>query len=360
MERKSGVNCKHLRWAGAVGLLCGILITGDAGRAQSGGTVARSGHEESAVAELAAEVRNEGWIVYSAQSGAGDWDLFVMRPDGSDRRNITRTHDFSEAAGRFSPNGERLLYYRMPKAETLDNNKYGTHELVISKADGTEPVVFGEAFSWASWSPDGTQIACLSRQGIQFVDLATRGIVRKLDRKGIVEQLFWSPDGKWLVGTANGLGENWAIGRMDTVTGELNRVSDGNCFNCTPDWFPDSGRVVYSKGHPLTEGWAQLWMAEAGGEGKRMLYGEIGRHIYGGAISPDGHHVLFTRSREDLGKVDNSYTEMALIRLEDTPIVGGKSEVLHEQHPKAKSGPVLELSGGWEPHWTAAKLKFPE
>ncbi len=360
MEPRNGVNGKDLRWAGAVGLLCGILTAGDAGWAQSGAIGARSANKGSAVADLAEEVRDKGWVAYAAQSGAGDWDLFVMRPDGSDRRNLTRTPDFSEAAGRFSPDGERLLYYRMPKAETLDNNKYGTHELVISNADGTSPVVFGKAFSWASWSPDGTQIACLSRQGIQFIDRATRGIVRKLERKGIVEQLFWSPDGKWLVGTANGLGENWAIGRMDVLTGELNRVSDGNCFNCTPDWFPDSQRVVYSKGHPLTEGWAQLWMAEAGGEGKRMLYGEIGRHIYGGAISPDGHHVLFTRSREDLGKVDNSYTEMALIRLEDTPIVGGKSEVLHQQYPKAKSGPVLELSWGWEPNWTAARLKFPK
>ena len=109
MERKSRVNCKHLRLAGAVGLLCGILITGDAGRAQSGATGARSGRDESAVADLAAEVRDKGWIVYSAQSGAGDWDLFVMRPDGSDRRNITGTQDFNEAAGRFSPDGDAAL-----------------------------------------------------------------------------------------------------------------------------------------------------------------------------------------------------------------------------------------------------------
>jgi Tol biopolymer transport system component len=183
--------------------------------------------------------------------------------------------------------------------------------------------------------------------------------VHTLERKGIVEQLFWSPDGKSLVGTANGLGEHWAIGRMNAASGELNRVSDGNCFNCTPDWFPDSRRVVYSKGHPLTEGWAQLWMAEASGEGKHMLYGEIGRHIYGGAISPDCQFVLFSRSREDLGQVDNSYTEMALMRLKDAPVVGGKSEVLRKQYPEAKDGPVLDLSWGWEPHWTSAKLSFP-
>jgi Tol biopolymer transport system component len=244
----------------------------------------------------------------------------------------------------------------MPKGETLDNNKYGTYDLIIARADGTEPVLFGKEFSWASWGPDGKQVACLSKEGIRFIDLATRKVVRKLNRRGIVEQLVWSPDGKSLVGTANGLGEHWAIGRMDFATGELNRVSDGNCFNCTPDWFPDSRRVIYSKGHPVTEGWAQLWCARPDGTDKRMLYGEIERHIYGGALAPDGQYVIFTKSREDLGKVDNSFTSMALMRLKDAPLVGGKSAVLHKQYPDAKSGPVLELSWGWEPHWTFAQV----
>jgi hypothetical protein len=147
---------------------------------------------------------------------------------------------------------------------------------------------------------------------------------------------------------------------MDAMTGELNRVSDGDCFNCTPDWFTDSRRVVYSKGHPRTEGWAQLWMADADGREKRMLCGEIGRHLYGGSISPDSHYVLFTRSQEDLGKVDNSHTTMALMRFNDAPIVCGKSDVLRAQYPRARNGPVLDLAAGWEPHWTAARLNLPK
>jgi Tol biopolymer transport system component len=306
--------------------------------------------------DLAREVSAKGWIVLSAKTAGGDWDLFLLRPDGSERRNITRTPDVSEVGARFSPDGRKLLFYRMPKAETLDNNKYGLYELVISEADGSNPVSYAKEFPWASWSPDGRQIASLTRSGIQIVDLATRSVVRKLDRRGIVEQLFWSPDGKWLTGTANGLGEHWAIGRMNASTGELNRASDGDCFNCTSDWFPDSKQIIYSKGHPKTEGWAQLWKADGAGGTRSMLYGEIGRHIYGGCISPDGKYVLFTRSKEDLGEVDHSETTVALMRLSDAPIVGGKSEVLRKQYPGAKDGPVLDLSAGWEPHWTFADV----
>jgi hypothetical protein len=96
----------------------------------------------------------------------------------------------------------------------------------------------------------------------------------------------------------------------------------------------------------------------ANGEGKKrsMIYGETGRHIYGGAVSPDGKYVLFTRSQRDLGKVDNSVTTMALMRLQDAPTIGGESEILRKLHPHTKDGPVLDLSFGWEPHWTYAQI----
>src|SRR3989442_677510 len=52
---------------------------------------------------LAAEVRGKGWIVFPARSDQGDWDLFLMRPDGSQRRALTRTPEWNEAAPQFSP-----------------------------------------------------------------------------------------------------------------------------------------------------------------------------------------------------------------------------------------------------------------
>jgi Tol biopolymer transport system component len=309
-------------------------------------------------ATLAREVHDKGWVVYSATTAAGDWDLFLMRPDGSDRRNITRTPDLNEAGAKFSPDGRRLLYFRMPRGEVVDNNRYGTYELIMAAADGSSPQALGKDLPWASWGPEGRQLAVLTRTGIRFVDAATRAPARQIDRHGVVEQLVWSPDGKHLLGTANGLGEHWAIARVDAATGALNRVSDGDCFNCTPDWFPDSSRVVYSRGHPCTDGWAQLWTADGEGHERHMLYGETGRHIYGGAISPDGKYALFTRSREDLGKVDNSVTTMALMRLADAPIVGGAADsaALRRRTPGAKDGPVLDLGAGWEPHWTFAPV----
>jgi Tol biopolymer transport system component len=158
------------------------------------------------VDELAKEVRNLGWIFFGARTDKGDWDLFVMRPDGSERRNITNTPGYNETAARLSPDGRRLLYRRVDKEQNIEGNRYGVQgELVIANSDGSNPEVYGGKgeYPWPSWGPDGTQIACLAPKGIFIVDLATRKVVRTFDRKGIFQQLTCSPDGKWLAGVAN-------------------------------------------------------------------------------------------------------------------------------------------------------------
>jgi len=320
---------------------------------KSVGANTRPQDKDPEVIALTEELRSKGWIVFSAATGKGDWDLFLMHPDVSNRRQLTNTREYNEAGARFSPDGKKLLYYRLPNTEQIDNNTYGTYELVVADANGSHARVYGDDFHWASWGPDGKQIVCLDKEGTRIIDLASRQVLRSVPRKGIVQQLVWSPDGKWLVGTANGLGVAWAIARLNTETGQINAVSEIDRYNCTPDWLGDSERIIYSRGIvPDSPGWAQLWVAGGNGQDKQLLYAEEGCHIYGGCVSPDGKYILFTRSETDLGKVDNSQTRMAIIRWEDTPMVGGDSESLRADYPDARSGPLLDLSWGWEPHWT--------
>jgi Tol biopolymer transport system component len=295
-------------------------------------------------AALRAELHGRGWLVFSAKTAAGDWDLFRMRPDGSDRRPLSETPEFNEAGARFSPDGRRLLYYRMGRSEPMDNNTYGTFDLVLANADGGAPVVYGSGFPWASWGPDGRQFACLAARGIQIVDVATRTVVREIPRRGLVSQLGWSPDGKWFTGTANGLGPFWNIACLNAGTGEIQAVSETERYNCTPDWMPDSRGVVYARGIiPPEPGRAELWVAGIDGTERRRLHAEAGSHIYGACASPDGRHVLFTRSVEDLGKV--AVIELAIIRW-PASVPGTNAEAVAR----------LDLGPGWEPHWTSKEL----
>lgn len=310
--------------------------------------------------ELARAVRGLGWIAYSAVGDEGDWEVFLMRPDGSERRNLTNTRDSNETGARFSPDGKRLLYYRQPADVAVDNNTYGTHELVISNVDGTGATSFGSDFRWASWRPDSVSIAVLTPRGINIVDLDSRRVLRTLPRQGVVEQLAMSPDGRAFAGTANGLGPYWNIGVLDAMGGKIAAVSETERYNCTPDWMPDSMRLVYSRGTiPEKNERAQLWTATPDGRDRRMLYAEAGRHVYGGASSPDGRYYLFTRSVEDLGKVDHAKTTMAIIRAGDTPMLGDDDPALRAMFPNAKPARRLDLGPGWEPHWTFAEISRP-
>ena len=316
------------------------------GAAASSQSVAASSPQDPADI-LAAELHSQGWLIFSARTDRGDWDLFLMRPDGSGRRPITHTPDFNEAGARLSPDGRQWLYYRMPQSEAVDNTTYGTFALVIAKADGADPTVWGPAFPWASWSADGRQIACLSPKGIQVVDLATRRVVREYPRHGMVQQLVGSPDGNWFVGTANGLGPFWNIGVLNPVAGEITAVSETERYNCTPDWAPDSQHVVYARGIvPEKGGRAELWSGRRDGQERRRLYAEEGRHIYGACSSPDGRYVVFTRSEEDLGKVMS--TTLAIIRWPKADSTTGGNPAVR-----------LDLGPGWEPHWTAHQIPAP-
>lgn len=317
---------------------------------------------DPALARLKAEVRDKGWIAYGARSSAGDWDLFVCRPDGSDIRPLTRTPEFSEFSPQWSRDSRKLLYRRIPRAEVLDNNRHGEQgELVLANADGTSPVVLGKPgeLSWASFSPDGTQIASLSIKGVSFVELATRRVIRTLPRKGFFQQMTWSPDGKWLIGVANSFGASWSIARMDATTGDATAVNRVDC--CTPDWFPDSTNVIFSWRPPGQKvnnsyGWTELWRASADGSSRELVYGEEGRHVYGGYVSPDGRYVLFTGNMNEDGDPQHAGGPMGLMRLQDGPIIVGESKELRSRHAKSNAGPVLVLPQGWEPCWTFAEV----
>ena len=259
--------------------------------------------------KLALEVSDKGWILFSARTPQGDYDLFVCRPDGSAKHNLTQTPAWSEYGGRFSPDGRRMLYRRQPKGPMLKPGEGISHDLwgvkgtlVIANADGSTPQPQGQDgdWPWASWSPDGRQIACLyKRDGtIRIFDLATKKLVKEMPRQGIFQQMFWSADGRRLCGTANVRGQDWNVVGLELETGKATLLSRG--LNCTPDWFQGNpNRVIYSNRTPglaSDYGWTMLMQATADGKDRNLIYGERGRHIYYGCMSPDDKFVQIGRA----------------------------------------------------------------
>jgi hypothetical protein len=317
-------------------------------------------------APLATEVRNKGWILFSAQTEKGDWDLFVMRPDGSQRRNITNTRDANEIGGRYSPDGKRILFRRIPQGVVVKHDRWGTAQLTFANPDSSAPPHMAATASTVGRLGSGRETDGDTDQDRH----------RNLGHRGQEDRVLHSTA---KVSISNSLVAGRPVlhrprqplrGELDRdppqrITGEANAVNKFQ--NCTADWFPDSKRVIFSSrpanqedadpklreaaNQKPTYGWTQLFMANGDGTGLKLLYGEDGRHIYGGATSPDGLYVIFTRSPID----GITKSPMGLMRLTDAPIIGGESKALRKVHPKAHEGPVLPLPEGFEPHWTYAK-----
>jgi len=243
----------------------------------------------------------------------------------------------------------------------MNHDSWGaTGALVIADANGANPVAQGREgeWPWASWSSDGQQVACLEKRlgRIRIVELATKRVVKELPRQGIFQQMYWSPDGQRLVGTANVSGQDWNVVALELETGKVTLLT--RQLNCTGDWFQnDSRRVIYSNRTPgLADdyGWTMLMQASADGQSRTLIYGERGRHIYYGCTSPDDRYALFSFPVTDGG----ADAQMAVVRLADTPIiVPDDYKELKALYPNAKSGPVFRLPcPGFEPHWTFAEI----
>ncbi len=315
----------------------------------------------SEVAKLAQEVHGIGWIVCGTISSRGDWDLYLMRPDGSGRRALTQTPAWNETWPQWSRDGRKLLYRRLKREEAVDGNDHGRQGVpVVADRAGRVLRVLGSDgdLPWATWSPDGRELATLGLHGIQFVDVETGQVRRTLKRQGFYQQATWSPDGRWLVGVANNFATSWSIARMNVETGEVNAVNMVDC--CTPDWFPDARRVIFSWRPPgqktnRGQGWTQLWMADATGANPRLVYARDERHAYGSCISPDGQYVIFTGNLKEDGDPEHGGGPMSVMRLADAPIIEGASLAVRALHPNAKTGPILTLPTGWEPCWTISE-----
>jgi Tol biopolymer transport system component len=316
---------------------------------------------DAAAEKLAREVAGRGWILFAAKTPAGDYDLFCARPDGSRKRNLTETPRTDEFGGRFSPDAKRILYRRQKTGQPLSHDLWGAMgELVIAEANGANPQVQGQAgeWPWASWGRDDRQVACLYRREgrIRIVDLASKQAVKEMPRQGIFQQLFWSPDGQRLVGTANLNGQDWNVVSLELATGQMTLLT--RQLNCTADWFQgDPNRVIYSNRTPglaTDYGWTMLMQATADGESRNLLYGERGRHIYFGCTSPDDQYAIFSFPESDGG----TDADMAIVRLADCPIIVPEDyKELKALYPQARGGPVLRLKqAGFEPHWTYAEV----
>ncbi len=266
------------------------------------------------------------WIVYQWDPERGQ-GLYLMRPDGSDAREIS-TNLMGEAGNPdWSPDGKKIAFELMVR----DN----VFEIWTVNADGTDPqrLLACEAAPCVqvgvpAWSPDGKQLAFGrlvnptgnyqdDRVTIETMDLATRAsrviaVAPAADAEyADYVNARWSPDGKQVVFQINTyatpptneslLGSSIAV--VNTDGSEVNSpriLTDAAIFGSYPDWSPDGKHIVFNTNNLLsfqtTTKASNLYTIRPDASGLTQVthYGDNDARATQPSWTPDGRQIIFT------------------------------------------------------------------
>jgi Tol biopolymer transport system component len=197
-----------------------------------------------------------------------EFDVQAVRRDGTGRRSLTRS-DAREIDAQWSPDGTRISYSRLERADSSDFRKTWIWT-VRPDGSGARPLVQGNT---ARWSPDGTQLVFSAPTPRSDGDLFVvrpdgSGLRRLLSTPRLEQPNAWSPDGRRILFT-----RGFADGRSDVFTiaaagGDVRRLTHARGGNVGGSWSPDGTRIVFTS---TRFGRSHLFVMRAGGGKAREL-----------------------------------------------------------------------------------------
>ena len=195
----------------------------------------------------------------------------------------------------------------------------------------------------SAWCPFNSRIAYVELYGpvrrLQIYD-STWGAPRRFlgDGWDFVDQLSWSPDGRYLAFVGRRFGDD-GLYLLDTLTGQVDRIARGFDRCGAPAWHP-SGRSLFFLGNRF--GSRRLYQIDPW-DGfaqpcENIPYGEINRIL----VSPDGRGLVLgiasTGGWTEIWDVDlvRSVSPRPLLRLQgpfDQPCFSGDGRRIHFVQP---------------------------
>jgi len=184
-----------------------------------------------------------GRIAFTTDRFQPNYEVATIKPDGTDTKRLTKAPDGNLEAT-YSPDGTSLLYTHTGAAGThiwmMNADGTNKHELDLGAADTFQP----------SWAPSGGQLA-YGRAGDQIWRANLDGTNRHQLTGGaqIHQTPAWSPNGKWIAyDRVNLAGTDHDIIRIDSKGGGATNIAPSQSVSdLSPDWRPDSSRLVFER-----------------------------------------------------------------------------------------------------------------
>ncbi len=281
------------------------------------------------------DIAPDGQTVAFSWNRTGRWEIYEATVDGSaDPRQVTRG-DGAKFGPRYAPDGRRIAYVLdVDGSEALDacicdrdsqrhtnltldlpgalqpnlswspdssqlaciSDGSGSFDTFVIPVEGgaPRPVLALPYPDWdVRWSPDGRHLAVTAETtgqdyGIFIVPAAGGEPLQLAAPEGVINarEPEWAPDGRRLAFASDVRG-SYAIGIYELDSRGITWVTDSNFDDETPSWSPQGDRLVFLR----REG-ATTVLAVAGGQDLATYRVSPGVH-YGPRFTPDGEHVVF-------------------------------------------------------------------
>ena len=261
-------------------------------------------------------------LVFQSGRGGGTGIWIHDVETGGERQLITPPPDAQDRTPDWSPDGSEVVFL---------SNRDGAFQLWVTSADGGIPrrlsdqAIPMDGDWWVNarvaprWSADGRTIAYIAPGQVDstlwLID-PNGGNARSTSLTGVL-RFDWYDDGRQVVYTRKRLDSSGQIEMLaaDLISGEEVLVLEANATELSVA--PDRLAVAYNSadGHfssnryllPLAPPRLPGGLPEAAGAPEQITFGEGVWHVHGGAWSPDGEHIVYTRDFDsgNLFVIDN-------------------------------------------------------
>ena len=170
-------------------------------------------------------------------------DVFTAPIEKGPSRNLTDSSGAHDKWATWSPDGSQIAFV---------SDKSGEDEIYVIAQDGSKPAEQltnnGNAMRYQpEWAPDGKRIAFGDKDGKLYVlTLADRKVVQIADSaRGQIRDYIWSPRGNYLAFTMANENQFGAVHIWSAANGQVRRVTD-EFFNAnSPAWDPQGNYLYY-------------------------------------------------------------------------------------------------------------------
>ncbi len=231
----------------------------------------------------------------------GDYDIYVMNPDGSDMKNIT-ANDANDFVPQWSPDSKKICY---------QSDQAGNSGIYIINADGTGNLKvtdnMGENYG-PVWFPDGNKILYISDEGGNFdiYSIGTDGSGKKklTDDEYFEQDLSFSPDSTKVLYAAGQLDSTaFEIFTLDMLTLKINKLTDNMSYSRMPLWAKCQGQgqcqnlgiIIFNSD---MDGYSEIYSMDSDGSGlKNLTSNDIEDYLLG--LSPNGSTIFYQATDEN-------------------------------------------------------------